>query len=187
MKIGITGSISSGKSTATKFISKGIYPCFSADKVIKKFYKNKSFLNILVRKFKLKDKKNIKNSIKKLITRNKKNIKILEKIIHPLVRKKMLIFSKTKHREKHLIFEIPLLVESKLFRYFDFIIFIGSEQRIRRKRYINSGGNVKLFEFLNKRQIKPKLKEKYCDYLVQNNKTIGSLKKKLDKIMKLYE
>ena len=164
MKIGITGSISSGKSTATKFISKGIYPCFSADKVIKKFYKNKSFLNILVRKFKLK-----------------------EKIIHPLVRKKMLIFSKTKHREKHLIFEIPLLVESKLFRYFDFIIFIGSEQRIRRKRYINSGGNVKLFEFLNKRQIKPKLKEKYCDYLVQNDKTIGSLKKKLDKIMKLYE
>ena len=38
-KIGITGSIASGKSSASKFLSYGKGPLFNADKVVEKLYK----------------------------------------------------------------------------------------------------------------------------------------------------
>ena len=41
IKIGITGSISSGKTTTSKIISKNKGPLFSADKAVKKLYSNK--------------------------------------------------------------------------------------------------------------------------------------------------
>jgi len=44
MKIfGITGSLSSGKTTASKFLSKKRGPLFSADKAVKELYRNKQF------------------------------------------------------------------------------------------------------------------------------------------------
>ena len=39
IKIGITGSLASGKSTVAKLISRNRYPIFSADEVVKALYK----------------------------------------------------------------------------------------------------------------------------------------------------
>ena len=41
IKIGITGSLSSGKTTASKILSSSRGPLFSADKTVKEFYQNK--------------------------------------------------------------------------------------------------------------------------------------------------
>ena len=86
MKIGLTGSLSSGKSTAIKYLGKGILPIFSADKEVKKLYK-KNLINKINRKFNI----NIKNKsqLRKLVLLKKIKIKSLEKIIHPLVRLNM--------------------------------------------------------------------------------------------------
>ena len=43
IKIGITGSLSSGKTTASKILSKNRGPLFSADEVVKKLYQDKNF------------------------------------------------------------------------------------------------------------------------------------------------
>ena len=43
MKIGITGSLSSGKSSVAKILSKNKKLLFSADKVVKELYLNKQF------------------------------------------------------------------------------------------------------------------------------------------------
>ena len=56
------------------------------------------------------------------------NLKKLEKIVHPLVRKKMKNFVLKNKRKKILFFEIPLLIESKLMKYFNVIIFIKSKK-----------------------------------------------------------
>ena len=45
-KIGITGSIASGKTTASKILSKGKGPLFSADDEVKRLYKRKKFNKI---------------------------------------------------------------------------------------------------------------------------------------------
>ena len=46
IKIGITGSIASGKTTASKIISNKKGPLFSADKVVKELYKKKNLKNL---------------------------------------------------------------------------------------------------------------------------------------------
>ena len=59
IKIGITGSLASGKSTVAKIISFKKYPLFDADKAVKKIYQTKNF------KTKVSSKnKNIKGTIK---------------------------------------------------------------------------------------------------------------------------
>ncbi len=59
-KIGITGSIASGKTTASKLLSKGRGPLFSADDYVKKLYKKKYFKRKIVRKLGLKNISNFK-------------------------------------------------------------------------------------------------------------------------------
>ena len=46
MKIGITGSLSSGKSSVAKILSKNNRLLFSADKVVKDLYLNNEFKKI---------------------------------------------------------------------------------------------------------------------------------------------
>ena len=45
MKIGITGSLASGKSTVTKLLAKEKFPTFNADLEVKNLYKNKSSIS----------------------------------------------------------------------------------------------------------------------------------------------
>ena len=47
IKIGITGSLASGKTTASKILSFRRGPLFSADKVVKELYQNKSFKSLI--------------------------------------------------------------------------------------------------------------------------------------------
>ena len=56
IKIGITGSLASGKTTASKFLSNKRGPLFSADKAVKELYKSSSFKTLLRKNFKIKNK-----------------------------------------------------------------------------------------------------------------------------------
>ena len=185
-KIGITGSIASGKTTASKILSYKKGPLFSADKEVKKLYTNNSFKRILIKKFNLKKNLNLKGLLRNEIIKNKKNIKKLEKIIHPLVRKEMKKFS-TRHKTKTKIFyEIPLLIESKLMKYFDVIILIKAKKGVRLKRFTAKGGDKNLFNELNNKQLTDEKKIKFSDHVVVNENNLNILKKKLLDIMKLY-
>ena len=184
IKIGITGSLASGKSTVAKLISRNKYPIFSADNVVKALYKKKIFTKKVKKQFHFKNTKNLKNKIKNLIKKDKKMLKKLELIIHPLVRKEMKAFIKKEKNIKIAIFEIPLLIESKLTRYFDVIIFVGAKKNIRLRRYVAKGGNKKIFTILEKRQKKPIKKIKISDHVIYNNKSVKNLKKDIKKVLK---
>ena len=82
IKIGITGSLASGKTTASEILSRRSGPLFSADIAVAELYKNKGFLNLLSKKFNIKNNNQIKKSLKKIILQNKNNLKKLEKIVH---------------------------------------------------------------------------------------------------------
>ena len=186
IKIGLTGSISSGKTTASKIISNNRGPLFSADKVVKRLYMRNSFKKLISKKLSFQLSKNFKKEVKNKILQKKESLKKLEKIIHPLVRREMFIFSKKNKNKKFLFFEIPLLIESKLTKYFDVIIFIKSKNNLRLKRYISQGGSAELFSLLNRHQLKDTKKMKFCDHVVVNNKSLVILKKKLSNIINLY-
>ena len=183
IKIGITGSLASGKSTVAKMISSGKYPLYNADRAVKKIYQTNIFQAKAFKKFKLKNKKNIKNKIKRIISSDKKSLKVLEKIIHPLVREQIRKFTKKNNGKKFIIFEIPLLVESKQMKNYDRIIFVNSRKDLRLKRYLKRGNNKRFFDLLNKRQLSPAKKIKFCDYVINNNGSIKLLKENIKNIM----
>jgi dephospho-CoA kinase len=186
IKIGITGSIASGKTTASEILSRKRGPLFSADKEVKKLYKNKSFQRLLIKKFNIKKKTNVKNLLKKIILKNKTSIKKLEKIIHPLIRKKMKDFSRKNKKKKNLFYEIPLLVENKLMKHFNVIIFLKAKKWVRLKRFKLKGGEEKLFNLMNNRQLSDTKKIKYCDHVIDNEKNLNTLKKDLLNVIRLY-
>ena len=94
MKVGITGSLASGKTTASKILSAGRGPLFSADAVVKKLYTKNNFKKVIIKNFNLKNSSNIKKLLREKIAEDKSNIQKLEKLIHPLVRKEMKKFIK---------------------------------------------------------------------------------------------
>ena len=154
IKIGLTGSIASGKTTASKIISNKRGPLFSADKTVKKLYTQNSFKKLIAKRLNLHINRDFKKEVRKKILKKRENLKKLEKIIHPIVRQEMFIFLKKNRNKKYLFFEIPLLIESKLTKYFDIIIFIRSKKKLRLKRYKLKGGDTKLFSLLDNHQLK---------------------------------
>ena len=185
-KIGITGSIASGKTTASKFLSSKRGPLFSADKVVKNLYLNTKFKKKIIRKFNIQKELPFKNALKEKIFQNSKNIKKLEKVIHPLVRKEMKKFAVSNKNKKNVFFEIPLLIESKLMNFFDIIILIKAKKSIRLKRFKLKGGKKSLFDILNNKQMSDNKKSKFCDYVVVNDRNFNILKKNLLGIIKKY-
>jgi dephospho-CoA kinase len=186
IKIGITGSLASGKSTVAKIISRK-YPLFSADTAVKDLYKEKKFIFKIKKIFNIKN-KNIKNEIKKIIQTDSSKLRKLELIVHPLVRKKMKTFTTRNKKNKTLVYEIPLLIESSLMRNFDTIWFVCAKKKIRLKRYIQKRKGLKsIFFILDKRQMSVKKKIKHSNKVIYNNGSLKKLKKDVSFLIKDYE
>ena len=127
LKIGITGSLASGKTTASKILSHRRGPLFSADKIVNNLYKKNNFIKLLMKNFCILKKTQLKNILKNKVLESKKNLTKLEKLIQHMVRRKMKEFTTLHKRKNKIFYEIPLLLESKLTKYFDVIIFIKAK------------------------------------------------------------
>ena len=77
IKVGITGSIASGKTISSKILSRRRGPLFSADMVVKELYTKIFFKKIISKAFAIKQNQNFKKEIKRKILEKKKNIKKL--------------------------------------------------------------------------------------------------------------
>lgn len=188
-KFGITGSLASGKTSALKILGdltdkKLIY---SADETVKDIYNDKYYQNKISKKLKISRVKNLKKFVKKLLIENKLKLSKLEKIIHPITRIKMNQFLKNNNKNKYVFLEIPLLIEKKMMRLFDVIIFVDAPRKLRLKRYLKKGGTINLFNNLENRQLSSKKKRRISNYTVVNKFSKTLLKKKLRIIIKKYE
>ena len=71
IKIGITGSLASGKTTASRILSKKYGPLFSADKVVKELYNTTKFKSLISKNFKINNNSQLKKNLKKKNYRKK--------------------------------------------------------------------------------------------------------------------
>ena len=169
-KVGILGDIGSGKS----FISKQFgFPVFNADKEVQKIYnKDKSCYRKLhkqlpkfIYSFPIK-----KHNLIRAIMSNSKNLNIINKTVHPIVRKKLKKFFLKNNNKKMVIIDIPLLLENKLNSKNYILIFIEAKRKIinkklkQRKNY-----NFDLIKKLKKIQYSPQTKKKLSNYIIRNN------------------
>ena len=184
IRIGILGDIGSGKSYIAKKFG---YPVFNADKEVNQIYKHSK---ICFNKLRKKLPKYIKSypinkiELSKAILDSKKNLKVVVKIVHPLVRKKMNLFIKKNKNKKMIIMDIPLIVENKLYKKRDILVFIKAKKtdiNLRLKKRKNY--NKQLINNLRKIQKPLLIKKKLSKYIIKNNFKLSSIKKRV-KIIK---
>ena len=95
VRVGIIGSVGSGKSFVANIFEKLGFDIFSADAEVARIYKNNKVINKKISKFfKLKLYKNRinKQELRDALKKNPKKFSFLNKIIHPIVRKKLVLF-----------------------------------------------------------------------------------------------
>ena len=185
IKIGILGDIGSGKSHVAKNFG---HPVFNADLEVSKLYKkNKKLYNKLKKKLP----KYIysfpinKTEITKAILFNKSNLKKIVKIVHLEVRKKMNIFLKKNKNKKVIILDIPLLLENKINKKKDVLIFIESKKsdilkRLKKRKNFNE----QLYKRFKDIQIPLRYKRNKSKFIIKNDYTNKSLKRIIKKILK---
>ena len=129
IRIAVLGDIGSGKSHVAKQFG---YPVFNADVEVAKLYKRSrkcyNKLNKVLPKhivsFPVK-----KSEIFKSIIANHHNLKKIIKIVHPEVRSKMNNFIKKNKNKKFVILDIPLLIENKINKKNDILIFVNAKKK----------------------------------------------------------
>ena len=168
IRIALIGDIGSGKTFVSKCFN---YPCFNADDEVNRIYKNnKTCFYKLKRVFpnNIKNFPILKSEIKQMLS--KKNIKLLSKIIHPYVRLNLKKFLIKNRKSKYVILDIPLLIENKLYKKNDIIIFIkASKQKIKKRLKRRGGADTNTINILRSLQLNKKKKIKLSNYVINNN------------------
>ena len=185
IKIGILGGIGSGKT----FVAKNFgHPVFNADLEVSKLYKKdkkiyrklKKILPKYISTFPIS-----KNQISKAILANKSNLKKIVDVVHLEVKKKMNIFLKKNKNKKIVILDIPLLLENKINKKKDFLIFIESKRgEILKRLKKRTNFNYKIFKKFEEIQLPIAYKKKRSQFIIKNNFTNKSVRKNIKKILK---
>jgi dephospho-CoA kinase len=173
VRVGILGSVGSGKSYVANIFREIGFNIFSADNEVANIYKNNKTVNKKISKFfklKLYKGKINKQELRASLKKNPNKFRFLNKIIHPTVRKKLDFFLTKSKKNKLVVLDVPLLVENKMFNFVDIFILVktGSSSflsRIKKRKNLDK-------EFLNilkKQQISEKVKESYADFIIYNS------------------
>ncbi len=185
IKVGILGDIGAGKSFVAKQFG---YPVFNADDVVNQIYKKNKFCNNKLKKVLpryIKSFPTNKIELGKAILANKKNLKKIIKIIHPIVRKEMNFFIKKNKEKKLIVLDIPLLIENKLYKKKDILIFIDAKKfDINLRLDKRSNFNKKLLNNLRNIQKPLSVKKKLSNYVIKNDFKLLSIKKRIKVIKK---
>ena len=185
IKIGILGDIGSGKSYVANNFG---YPVFNADREVSKLYEKDKKIFIKLKKFLPKDIKTFpinKDEVINAILANQKNLKKIVKIVHLEIRKKLNLFLRKNKDKKIIILDVPLLLENKINGKKDVLVFVESKKSDILKRLKKRNNfNQQLFDKFKEIQLPVDYKKKKSQFIIKNNFTNKSVKKKIKKIIK---
>ena len=187
IKIAVLGDIGSGKSYVAKQFG---YPVFDADDEVSKLYnqsrkcyhKLKRKLPAFITSIPVK-----KSKLVSAIIANKDNLKKIIKIVHPEIRLCLNTFVKKNKNKKFVILDIPLLIENKINRKNDILIFVDAKKKDINKRLKKRyKDNLKIVKNLKKFQLPVELKRKKASFIIKNNFTNNNAKKNVKKILEFF-
>ena len=185
IRIGLVGDIGSGKSYIAKNFG---YPVFNADIEVGKLYKkDKKIFNKLKKtlpkffnSFPIE-----KNDVTNAILSNKSNLKKIIKIVHLEIRKKLSKFLNKNKKKKIVILDIPLLLENKINKKNDILVFVQSRKSDILKRLKKRANfNKKLISKFKNIQLSLDYKKKKSKFIIKNNFKKKTVKIAIKNILK---
>jgi len=181
--IGVTGLIASGKSIVSKKIDEYGYKLIDADELAHDCYESSSpCFNQIIDLFGsdiVVDGKIDRNIVSNRLNEDK--LKKLENLIHPYVIKQIKEFVK---KNSKVVMDVPLLFESKLNKICDLVVFVNTDENIRKQRMIER--NKKIIN-LNNNEEEISKKMKLSDYIIDNSSTIEKTYSQVEKLIHKIE
>jgi dephospho-CoA kinase len=188
IKIGITGSIGMGKSTVSSIFRNNNIKVWDADFEVHNLYKNgKDGYNSIISIYpELKDKVEInRKKVSNLLREKKIDLKLIEEIIHPLLIRSREEFIKKNKKDKLLIFDIPLLYETKAYIWLDYVInvFCSKKNQIERLKK-RENFDIKKINYLISKQISVNQKNKKADYVINTDQDLKQVERQVINFIK---
>ena len=184
IRIGILGDIGSGKSYIAKNFG---YPVFNADYEVSKLYqKNRKVYQKLsqilpeyIYSFPID-----KIQLTRAILANNSNLQKIIKVVHKEIRNKMRSFINKNKNKKFIILDIPLLLENKINRKNDILIFVQARKKEIFKRLKKRNNfNNKVYNKFKKIQFSASYKKKKSHFVILNDFSYKSIKIRINNIV----
>ena len=184
IRLAVVGDIGSGKSYVAKQFG---YPVFNADAEVAKLYRKsrkcysklKKALPDYITSFPVK-----KSELFEAIMESEYNLKKIVKIVHPEIQSRMNNFIKKNKNKKIVVLDIPLLMENKINKKNDILIFKDAkkkeiDKRLKKKLNFNS----KILKKFKELQLPVEFKKRKSSFVIKNNFRNSSIKKSVKKIL----
>ena len=93
-------------------------------------------------------------------------------------------FIKKNKNKKLVVLDIPLLIENKINKKNDILIFVDAKKKAINKRLKKKFNiNLKIIEKFKKIQLPVELKKQQSDFIIKNNFRNNSIKKSVKKVL----
>ncbi len=174
-KIGLTGSIGMGKSTAGNILKTLGIPVHDADRAVHRaFARGSSTVADIDIAFPgvVENGEVNRPALGKIVFNDNSAIKRLEQILHPLVRtdRERFVALHQRHRRFAVAFDVPLLFETNTDRECDFTIVVTAPSFIQAQRVLSRPGmTIERLEAVMGRQMPDSEKRRRADFVVPTN------------------
>ena len=93
-------------------------------------------------------------------------------------------FIKKNKNKKIIVLDIPLLIENKINKKKDILVFVDANQEEINKRLMNRLNiNIEIIKKFRKLQLPVEFKKKKSDFVIKNNFKINYVKKNVKKVL----
>ena len=187
LRIGLTGSIGTGKSTTAKMFAERGIPIFNADAAVHGLYQGAA-APLIEKAFPGTTKNGVvdRNALSERILDDANALKVLEAIVHPLVREAQDSFANESKiaGDDIAVYEIPLLFETGSPECFDAIVVTTVDPDIQKGRVLERPGMTgEKLKAILKRQLPDHEKRKRADFIVDTSEGFERAREQVDTII----
>lgn len=186
-RIGLSGGIGSGKSTAAALFKALGVPVFDGDQVARELTTpntqcGQQIIALVGRDIVTQDNQIDRNLLGDRVFSDKSLLAKLEAILHPAIRQRLFALADN-HPSTYAILEIQLLIENKLYEHMHKSIIVHTDEAIRRQRLLQSRtiSEQKINQIMQN-QASDKQRLKHADYIIHNNGDLITLKQQVNDI-----
>ena len=189
MLIGVTGQIGTGKTVVANYFKKHGAFVISADKIGRDVVENNTaVLKKLVKEFGsvivTKSGRLQRRKLGRIAFSSEENKKRLNRIVHPpLLKELQRQVNSAKKNHNCIVIDAALLIDWGWHKKVDLTILVHAGEKIKISRLLKRGFSAEEALERLKSQLKYSQLRKCTDIVVFNNKSIGSLEKKIQKIL----
>lgn len=185
--IGLTGSIGMGKSTTAQlFVDEGVAVCDS-DAVVHDLYRHEAVPLVEAAFPGTTENGEInRQKLGEQLRQNPANFAILEKIVHPLVRKKQedFLLAQRAAGADFAVLDIPLLFETGSEDRVDVIAVVSCPPDIQRQRVLaREGMTAEKFDMILARQVPDGEKRKRADFIIETGFGIADAREQVKAVL----